>query len=76
MFSRMFMIDGVGQCLGLRRSRNSELLPLSTTEAEYIAQTHVAKEVFSDSKSAVALAHDGHYRARTKPIEHANSQKN
>ena len=66
-----------------------ELVTLSTTEAEYVAQTHAAKEamwlrglltelfdrvdspttLFSDSKSAIALASDGHYHARTKHID-------
>jgi hypothetical protein len=65
------------------------LVTLSTTEAEYVAATHAAKEamwmrkligeifrpltspttLFSDSKSAIALAQDGHYHARTKHID-------
>ena len=70
-------------------SKKQELVTLSTTEAEYVAATHTAKEAiwlcrlltelfdsidssttsFSDSKSAIALAHDGHYHARTKHID-------
>ena len=69
-------------------SKKQELVTLSTAEAEYVAQTHAAKEaiwlrgfltelfgpldgpttLFSDSKSAIALAQDGHYHARTKHI--------
>jgi len=64
-------------------------MTLSTTEAEYIAATHMAKEavwlhrllgelfksvktptpLFSDSKSAITLAHDGHYHTCTKHID-------
>jgi hypothetical protein len=70
-------------------SKKQELVTLSTTEAEYVAATHAAKEaiwirrligelfepidkpttLFSDSQSAIALAHDGHYHARTKHID-------
>jgi hypothetical protein len=70
-------------------SKNQELVTLSTTEAEYVAATHAAKEamwmrkligeifrplslptaLFSDSKSAIALAQDGHYHACTKHID-------
>jgi hypothetical protein len=70
-------------------SKKQELVPLSTTEAEYVAATHAAKEamwmrkligeifcplysptaLFSDSKSASALAQDGHYHACTKHID-------
>ena len=70
-------------------SKKQELVTLSTTEAEYVAAMHAAKEavwlrrligelfkpleepttLFSDSKSAIALAHDGHYHARTKHID-------
>jgi hypothetical protein len=70
-------------------SKKQELVTLSTTEAEYVAQTHADKEaiwfqrlltelfdsintpttLFSDSKSAIALAQDGHYHAHTKHID-------
>ena len=70
-------------------SKKQELVTLLTTEAEYVAATHAAKEaiwlrrlltqifttvntpttLFSDSKSAIALAHDRHYHARTKHID-------
>ena len=82
----VFMVDGgaVSWC-----SKKQELVTLSTTEAEYVAQTHAAKEamwfcqlltelfgsvetptsLFSDSKSAIALANDGHYHACTKHID-------
>ena len=70
-------------------SKKQEFVTLSTTEAEYITQTHAAKEavwlchlltelfgpmegpttLFSDSKSAIALAQDSHYHARTKHID-------
>ena len=70
-------------------SKKQELVTLSTTEAEYVAQTHAAKEaiwlccfltelfksvdsptiLFSDSKSAIALANDRHYHTHTKHID-------
>jgi hypothetical protein len=82
----VFMMDGGAVSWS---SKKQELVTLSTTEAEYVAQTHAAKEavwlrrlftelfksidtpttLFSDSKSAIALAHDGHYHARTKHID-------
>ena len=82
----VFMVDGGAVSWS---SRKQELVTLSTAEAEYVAQTHAAKEaiwlrrllteifksvdtpttLFSDSKSAIALAHDGHYHARTKHID-------
>ena len=82
----VFMIDGGAVSWS---SKKQELVTLSTTEAEYVAATHAAKEavwlrrlitdlfnsidtpttLFSDSKSAIALAHDGHYHARTKHID-------
>jgi hypothetical protein len=82
----VFMVDGGAVSWS---SKKQELVTLSTTEAEYVAQTHAAKEaiwlrrlltelfdsihtpttLFSDSKSAIALAHDGHYHARTKHID-------
>ena len=82
----VFMVDGGAVSWS---SKKQELVTLSTTEAEYVAATHAAKEaiwlrrllgelfgsidtpttLFSDSKSAIALAHDGHYHARTKHID-------
>ena len=70
-------------------SKKQELVTLSTTEAEYVAATHAAKEaiwlcrlltelfesietpttLFSDSKSAIALACNSHYHTRTKHID-------
>jgi hypothetical protein len=73
-------------------SKQQELVVLSTTEAEYVAATHAAKEglwirsliselfgkliditspttLFSDNKSAIALAHEHQYHARTKHID-------
>ena len=84
----VFMIDSDGGAVSWS-SKKQELVTLSTTEAEYVAQTHAAKEaiwfrrlltdlfdsvdtpttLFSDSKSAIALAKDGHYHARTKHID-------
>jgi hypothetical protein len=82
----VFLVDGGAVTWS---SKKQELVTLSTTEAEYVAATHAAKEalwlrrligelfkpiegpttLFSDSKSAIALAHDGHYHARTKHID-------
>ena len=82
----VFMVDGGAVSWS---SKKQELVTLSTAEAEYVAQTHAAKEalwlrslltelfgaldgpttLFSDSKSAIALAKDGHYHARTKHID-------
>ena len=82
----VFMVDGGAVSWS---SKKQELVTLSTTEAEYVAATHTAKEaiwlrrlltelfesidtpttLFSDSKSAISLAHDGHYHARTKHID-------
>jgi hypothetical protein len=82
----VFMVDGGAVSWS---SKKQELVTLSTAEAEYVAQTHAAKEaiwlrrllteifkavdtptiLFSDSKSAIALANDGHYHARTKHID-------
>lgn len=82
----VFLVDGGAVSWS---SKKQELVTLSTTEAEYVAQTHAAKEaiwlrrlveqlfgpaegptiLFSDSKSAIALAKDGHYHARTKHID-------
>ena len=82
----VFIVDGGAVSWS---SKKQELVTLSTTEAEYVAQTHAAKEavwlrrlltelfgpmegpttLFSDSKSAIALAQDGHYHARTKHID-------
>ena len=70
-------------------SKKQELVTISTTEAEYVAVTHTAKEaawlrrllteisttvdtpttLFSDSKSAITLAQDEHYHARTEHID-------
>ena len=82
----VFMVDGGAVSWS---SKKQELVTLSTTEAEYVAATHAAKEaiwlcrlltelsgsintptmLFSDSKSSIALTHDGHYHARTKHID-------
>ena len=82
----VFMMDGGAVSWS---SKKQELVMLSTAEAEYVAQTHAAKEaiwlrrllteifksidtpttLFSDSKSAITLAHDGHYHAQTKHID-------
>ena len=81
----VFMVDGGAVSWS---SKKQELVTLSMTEAEYVAQTHAAKEavwlhhlftelfgsmdgpttLFSDSKSAISLAHDGHYHTCTKHI--------
>ena len=82
----MFMVDGGAVSWSLKKQ---ELVTLSMTEAEDVAQTHAAKEavwirclftelfgpidgpttLFSNSKSAISLAHNGHYHARTKHID-------
>ena len=82
----VFMVDGGAVSWS---SKKQELVTLSTMEAEYVTQTHAAKEaiwlrrlltelfgpmdgpttLFSDSKSAIALAQDGHYHAHTKHID-------
>ena len=81
----VFLVDGRAVSWS---SKKQESVTLSTTEAEYVAATHAAKEVvwlwqlireifrpltlpttlYSDSKSAIALAKDGHYRTHTKDI--------
>jgi hypothetical protein len=70
-------------------SKRQEMVTLSTTESEYVAATHAAKEglwlrslltqvfyplrdpttLFSDNQSAIALAKDHQYHARTKHID-------
>jgi hypothetical protein len=70
-------------------SKRQDIVTLSTTEAEYVALTHAAKEatwlrsfimdvfgsraapitLFSDNQSAIALARDDRFHARTKHID-------
>ncbi|KDR64888.1 hypothetical protein GALMADRAFT_82558 [Galerina marginata CBS 339.88] len=70
-------------------TKRQEIISLSTTESEYVAATHAAKEglwlrslitqlfatkldpttLFSDNQSAIALAKDHQYHARTKHID-------
>jgi hypothetical protein len=70
-------------------AKRQEIVSLSTTESEYVAVTHAAKEglwirsllsqlfpgkldpttLFSDNQSAIALAKDHQYHARTKHID-------
>jgi len=81
-----FIIDGGAISWS---SRKQELITLSTTEAEYVASTHAAKEaiwlrnfigeVFApltspttlhcDNQSAIAIATNGNFHARTKHID-------
>jgi len=81
-----FLIDGGAVSWNTKRQ---EIVSLSTTESEYIAATHAAKEalwlrsliaqlfkpfdhvttLFSDNQSAIALAKDHQYHARTKHID-------
>lgn len=81
-----FIIDGGAASWS---SRKQELVTLSTTEAEYVAATHAAREalwlrnfigeVFSlltspmtlhcDNQSAIAIATNGNFHARTKHID-------
>jgi hypothetical protein len=86
-----FLIDGGAVSWGTKKQ---EVVSLSTTESEYIAATHAAKEalwlrslitqvfgtihdaspshattLFSDNQSAIALAKDHQYHARTKHID-------
>nr|AAZ28936.1 polyprotein [Phanerochaete chrysosporium RP-78] len=70
-------------------SKRQEIVALSTSEAEYVALTHAAKEalwlrnylhevwqmplqpmqLYSDNQSAIALARDDRYHARSKHID-------
>jgi hypothetical protein len=81
-----FMLHGGAVSWSAKRQ---EIVSLSTTESEYVAVTHAAKEalwirsllsqlfpgkldpttLFSDNQSAVALAKDHQYHARTKHID-------
>ena len=86
-----FLIDGGAVSWSTKKQ---EIVSLSTTESEYIAATHAAKEalwlrslitqvfgtirdaslshattLFSDNQSAIALAKDHQYHARTKHID-------
>ena len=81
-----FLIDGGAVSW---YSKQQELISLSTTESEYVAATHAAKEaiwlrqligqifepivdpipLFCDNQSAIALAKDHQYHARTKHID-------
>jgi hypothetical protein len=79
------MLNGGAVSWSLKRQ---DTISLSTTEAEYIALTHAAKEaiwlrnillelfgpiahpieLLSDNQSAIALAKDDRFHARTKHI--------
>jgi hypothetical protein len=81
-----FLIDGGAVSWS---SKRQEIISLSTTESEYVAATHAAKEamwlrtlisqvfgplsgpttLFSDNQSAIALAQDHQFHARTKHID-------
>lgn len=81
-----FLIDGGAVSW---RSKQQEIIALSTTEAEYVGYTHATKEalwlrsfigqifgefdkpteLFGDNQSAIALAKDQQYHARTKHID-------
>lgn len=52
-------------------SKKQSIVALSSTEAEYIAQTHAAKEgiISADNQSAIALAKDNKFHSRTKHID-------
>lgn len=81
-----FLVNGGAVSWSTKRQ---EIVSLSTTESEYVAATHGAKEalwirsllaqlfspvagptvLFSDNQSAIALASDHQYHARTKHID-------
>jgi len=81
-----FLIDGAAVSWS---SKRQNVISLSTTEAEYVAATHAAKEaiwirsfigellgdseepttLFSDNQSAIKIAKDSQYHARTKHID-------
>lgn len=52
-------------------SKKQNIVALSSTEAEYVAQTHAAKEaiISCDNQGAIALAKDNKYHSRTKHID-------
>jgi hypothetical protein len=52
-------------------SKKQNVVALSSTEAEYIAETHAAKEaiIMGDNQGALALAKDNKFHARTKHID-------
>lgn len=52
-------------------SKKQNIVSLSSTEAEYVAQTHAAKEaiLLCDNQGAIALAKDNKFHSRTKHID-------